>query len=122
MNVIKTKFFKQYGVLAILALSYLGLVSFGLRIPCPIHAVTGFYCPGCGSTRTVKAVLNGDLQLAFHDNALLMASPVVIAFGLLIEKYSQKRIWLYLFLAIVLVAVVIFTVVRNQPGSQFAPL
>lgn len=70
----------------------------------------------------MKAVLNGDLQLAFHDNALLMASPVVIAFGLLIEKYSQKRMWLYLFLAIVLVAVVIFTVVRNQPGSQFAPL
>jgi hypothetical protein len=92
------------------------------RLLCPIHAVTGFYCPGCGSTRAVKAVLNGDLQLAFHDNALLMASPVVIAFGLLIEKYSQKRIWLYLFLAIVLVAVVIFTVVRNQPGSQFAPL
>jgi len=122
LNVIKTKFFKQYGVLAILALSYLGLVSFGLRIPCPIHAVTGFYCPGCGSTRAVKAVLHGDLSLAFHDNALLMGSPVVIASGLLIEKYSQKRILFYLFLTLVLVLVVIFTVVRNQPGSELAPL
>ena len=122
MNVIKTKFFKQYGVLAILALSYLGLSSIGLGIACPIHALTGFYCPGCGSTRAVKAVLNGDLPLAFHDNALLMVSPVVIASALLIEKYSQKRIWLYVFLSIVLVVVVIFTVIRNQPGSQFAPL
>ena len=122
MNVIKTKFFKQYGVLAMLAFSYLVLVAAGFRIPCPIHALTGFYCPGCGSTRAVKAVLNGDLPLAFHDNALLMVSPAVIASGLLIEKYSQKRIWLYAFLSIVLVAVVIFTVIRNQPGSQFAPL
>jgi len=122
LNVIKTKFFKQYGVLAILAFSYLVLAAAGLRIACPIHALTGFYCPGCGSTRAVKAVLNGDLPLAFHDNALLMASPAVIASALLIEMYSQKRIWLYAFLAIVLVAVVIFTVIRNQPGSQFAPL
>ena len=122
MNVIKTKFFKQYGVLAILALSYLGLSSIGLGISCPIHAATGFYCAGCGGTRAVKAVLRGDLPLAFHDNALLMSSPVVIACAVLIEKYSQKRIWLYVFLAIVLVVVVIFTVIRNQPGSQFAPL
>lgn len=122
MNVIKTKFFKQYGVLAILALSYLGLSSIGVGISCPIHAATGFYCAGCGSTRAVKAVLNGDLPLAFHDNALLMVSPVVIASGLLIEKYSQKRIWLYAFLSVVLVVVVVFTVIRNQPGSELAPL
>ena len=122
MNVIKTKFFKQYGVLAILAVSYLVLASVGFRIACPIHALTGFYCPGCGGTRAVKAVLNGDLPLAVHDNALLMVSPVVIASGLFIEKYSQKRIWLYAFLSIVLVVVVVFTLLRNQPGSQFAPL
>ena len=122
MNVIKTKFFKQYGVLAMLAFSYLVLAAAGFRIACPIHALTGLYCPGCGSTRAVKAVLNGDLPLAFHDNALLMVLPVVIASGLLIEKYLQKRIWLYVFLSILLVAVVIFTVIRNQPGSQFAPL
>ena len=122
MNVIKTKFFKQYGVLAILALSYLGLSSVGLGIACPIHAATGFYCPGCGSTRAVKAVLRGDLPLAFHDNALLMTSPLIITCAVLIEKYSQKRIWLYAFLSIVLIAVVIFTVIRNQPGSELAPL
>ena len=122
MNVIKTKFFKQYGVLALLALSYLGMSSIGLGIACPIHAATGFYCPGCGSTRAVKAVLNGDLSLAFHDNALLMSSPLIITCAVLIEKYSQKRMWLYVFLAIVLVTVVIFTVIRNQPGSELAPL
>jgi hypothetical protein len=122
LNVVNTKFFKQYGVLAILGLSYLGLSSLGLGIACPIHAATGFYCPGCGGTRAVKAVLRGDLPLAFHDNALLMSSPVVIACAVLIEKYSQKRIWLYAFLSIVLVAVVIFTVIRNQPGSELAPL
>lgn len=122
MNVIKTKFLKQYGVLAIVALSYLGLSSIGLGIACPIHAATGFYCPGCGGTRAVKAVLRGDLPLAFHDNALLMTSPLVITCAVLIEKYSQKRTFFYVFLAIVLVTVVIFTVIRNQPGSELAPL
>lgn len=122
MNVIKPQWAKQYGILAIAGASYLALTYVGLRISCPIHSLTGIFCPGCGSTRAVRALLGGDLQLAFHNNALFLISPVLVLVGVLISKYSKNRIWLYLFLSLLLAVVIAFTVLRNQPGSEIAPL
>lgn len=122
MNVIKPQLGKQYGILAIAGASYLALTFVGLRISCPIHSLTGVFCPGCGSTRAATALLRGDLELAFHNNALLLLSPVLVLTGVLISRYSKNRIWFYLFIAILLVVVIAFTVLRNQPGSLLAPL
>ena len=122
MNVIKPQLVKQYGILAIAGASYLALTFVGLRISCPIHSLTGIFCPGCGSTRAARALLGGDLELAFHNNALFLISPVLVLVGVLISKYSKNRIWLYLFLSLLLAVVIAFTVLRNQPGSEIAPL
>lgn len=122
MNVIKSTNAKQASILALLGFSYLVISYLGFGISCPIHSLTGFFCPGCGSTRAVKALINGDISLAFHNNALSLLLPVFLATGLAIEKYSQSRIWLYLFIAKVFIVVVTFTVFRNQPGSFLAPL
>lgn len=121
MNVIKSNFVKQYGLLAALGFSYLAISALGFGFRCPIHSLTGFYCPGCGSTRAVRALLNGDLQLAFHDNALLLAAPVLMVIGAVLNKYWKNRMWLYVFLGLLFIAVVSFTVLRNQPDSAFAP-
>ena len=122
MNVIKPQLGKQYGILAIAGASYLALTFVGLRISCPIHSLTGVFCPGCGSTRAARALLRGDLELAFHNNALLLLSPVLVLLGVLIGRYSKNRMWLYLFLSLLLVVVITFSVLRNQPGSEIAPL
>ena len=122
MNVIKPQWAKQYGILAIAGASYLALTFVGLRISCPIHSLTGIFCPGCGSTRAARALLRGDLELAFHNNALLLISPVLVLVGVLISKYSKNRMWLYLFIGTLFVLVVTFTVLRNQAGSVLAPL
>ena len=122
MNVIKPHLVKQYGILAIAGASYLALTYVGLRISCPIHSLTGVFCPGCGSTRAVRALLGGDLELAIHNNALLLISPVLVLVGVLISKYSKNRMWLYLFIGTLFVLVVTFTVLRNQAGSVLAPL
>jgi hypothetical protein len=122
VNVIKPHLVKQYGILAIAGASYLALTYVGLRISCPIHSLTGVFCPGCGSTRAVRALLGGDLELAIHNNALLLISPVLVLVGVLISKYSKNRMWLYLFIAALFVLVVTFTVFRNQAGSVLAPL
>ena len=38
--------------------------------PCPLHATTGLWCPGCGATRASYLVLQGDIASAMHFNAL----------------------------------------------------
>ena len=35
------------------------------RVPCVFHEVTGLYCPGCGGTRAVGALLQREAVLSF---------------------------------------------------------
>jgi len=46
---------------------------------CPLHALTGLYCPGCGGTRAIQALLHGDPGRALAYNPLL---PFMLALGL----------------------------------------
>ena len=41
--------------------------------PCPILTLTGWQCPGCGSTRALYSLLHGDPVRAFSMNPLLLA-------------------------------------------------
>jgi len=46
---------------------------------CPFFALTGLYCPGCGSQRAVSALLHGDFINAVHYNIMFAASlPFVL--------------------------------------------
>jgi len=54
--------------------------------PCPLHAATGLWCPGCGATRASYLLLHGDVASAMHFNALwVVLAPFAlyqaIAFG-----------------------------------------
>ncbi|MBP3380064.1 MAG: DUF2752 domain-containing protein [Ruminococcus sp.] len=39
--------------------------------PCLFHLATGYYCPGCGNTRSAEALLHGNVLLALRNNAVL---------------------------------------------------
>jgi hypothetical protein len=46
---------------------------------CPIHALFGIDCPGCGATRALAALLRGHLREALHFNALfVLLLPVAL--------------------------------------------
>jgi hypothetical protein len=47
----------------------------GVFIPCPIHRLTGRWCPGCGMTRALHDLLHGDVRAALGANLFL---PVVL--------------------------------------------
>jgi len=44
-------------------------LRFGFGIPCPLHAVTGLYCPGCGMFRASLALMRGEIWQAVRYNA-----------------------------------------------------
>ncbi len=81
--------------------------------PCIFLSMTGYYCPSCGGTRAVKALLRGHIAESFRWHA---AVPVTAGFVLLFEglyllcRLSRGRIpalrwrngWLLLFAAVFL--------------------
>jgi len=44
--------------------------------PCPFYALTGLWCPGCGSTRCLHALAHFDVPQAFSMNPLLVLAIV----------------------------------------------
>lgn len=50
------------------------------RIPlCPLHALTGLWCPFCGSTRAGHALIHAEPAAALHHNALFVAALPLLA-------------------------------------------
>ena len=57
---------------------------------CPFRALTGFTCPGCGSTRGMHQLLHGNLLAAFEFNPLLLLALPFLLYVLL--SYSHRVI------------------------------
>jgi hypothetical protein len=97
---------------------------------CPFFALTGLYCPGCGSQRAASALLHGDIVKAFNYNLLLAVSlPFVLysAFVNLVNVFrtspvTQKIFYSPAFVKIVFVAVLLFGIMRNIPVYPFTML
>ena len=83
--------------------------------PCLIHLLTGFYCPGCGGTRAVRALLRGKIVLSCYYHPLVLYTVAVGGWFMIsqtIERISKKRIRIalhyrdmYLWLALILLIV-----------------
>jgi len=67
----------------LLALAFILLrglyLHFNIGIPCPIHAVTGLFCPGCGMFRAIGALLSGSLLQAIRYNVLSVILLPILA-------------------------------------------
>ena len=85
------------------------------RMPCVFHAVTGLYCPGCGGTRAVEALFQGEIVLSFiYHPVVLYGAGVYLWFMVshTVEFLSGHRIRIgmryrnvYLYLALLIVIV-----------------
>lgn len=98
---------------------YFDPAGYGFFPKCPSKLITGYDCPGCGSQRALHALLNGDLDAAFHYNAFLfIAVPFLIIYAF-VNFNSTKFPRLYKFLNSAtiawtsLVIIVIWWILRN---------
>lgn len=71
------------GILALSAVIFLWLTGMDLRElvpPCAFHSMIGLYCPGCGGTRAVHALLHGRLleSLRYHPVVLYFAAGYIV--------------------------------------------
>lgn len=92
----------------------------GIWPKCPIYALTGFYCPGCGGLRATEALLHGNWQLAIDQNALLPIIPVLIVLGFLAQKINRGWVTATV-IGVTVTLAAVFTWLRNMPGSWLAP-
>ncbi|RBO87323.1 uncharacterized protein DUF2752 [Nocardia puris] len=101
--------------------------SYGL---CPLYALTGVYCPGCGGMRAVHNLTDGRILDSLQSN--LIAIPLLLALALFIGDWGMRawrgdkprvpdipRPLLWILLAFLAV----YAVVRNTPwGTWLAPV
>ena len=97
--------------------------------PCPLHGITGLWCPGCGATRASYLLLRGDWASALHFNALwVVLAPLavyqVVAFaGEAWGVRWLRRIPLSQPVIVALLGALFgFFVVRNLPFDAFEVL
>ena len=87
---------------------------------CPVFFWLHLYCPGCGGTRALAALLHGRLNEAMHWNAMAVIFFPFAAVFLALTYWRAMRATTFLWptipdslLKLSLVLVAIFTVVRN---------
>src|SRR5262245_53073593 len=118
---------------AVAGLAYVGAVNptrGGVFIPCPIHRLTGRWCPGCGMTRALHDLLHGDVRAALGANLFL---PVVLTLGLALWLGSLwpaltgrrldvlSRVPTAVWSGLIVLALV-YGVLRNLPAAPFNAL
>jgi hypothetical protein len=123
-----------YGVLAAVgaAVVYVGLIDPnrpGHYPTCPFYALTGYYCPGCGSLRMIHALAHGHVAEAIGRNALAFATLPLL--GYLWVRWARaarsgRPVQVTVFRPGAVIAfsaiMVVFWVVRNLPiGHLLAP-
>ena len=63
--------------------------------PCPFYRLTGYYCPGCGGTRAVRALFRGHLAASFFYHPLVPYAAAVYLYFMgsqSIERLSHKKL------------------------------
>lgn len=113
----------------IFAVAYFNPVTVGFFPQCPLHALTGLNCPGCGLTRGFHALFGGNVLGALHFNVLLPVYLFIFGYffaallsiaargrGFSFNIFRPNLVWSFFIIALV------FGVARNFPVYPFTLL
>lgn len=112
---------KKIGIFFLILIAYYAIFSiFHIAIPCPIYKITHFYCPGCGLTRMLFALIHLDIYQAFRYNPLVFILLIIFLLIRLYELIFHKKVVVNSkFTYALLVIVIIYGIMRNVPGWEF---
>lgn len=114
------------GVAALILLAIFDPATSHIFPPCPLRALTGWYCPGCGSLRALHQLLHGNLREAWAMNPLTILLLPFLLYGLASEALVQFRgrglphvfvpaLWI----RALCLAIILFGIARNLPFHPF---
>lgn len=96
---------------------------------CPFLALTGCYCPGCGSLRALHQITRGYVAAAFGLNPLLALSLPFVAYffasqaslalrGCPLRTFFVRPLLIWMLLGVV----ILYWILRNVPVYPFSLL
>ena len=87
---------------------------------CPVHAITGLDCPGCGITRMLAALFHGNIYQAFRYNPLVFIElPILLILIILYNHKKEYRKVINIIFIILVVITIVYGVLRNIPMFYF---
>lgn len=102
-----------------------------LLVPCMVYTFTGLYCPGCGGTRAVLALLEGRFFVSFLYHPIVLYGVVIYLWFMIshtIERLSghkipigmkYREIYLWLALGIVVINIAVKDIALAAFGIDF---
>lgn len=94
---------------------------------CPFYYLTGYYCPGCGSSRAIHQLLHGNILGALDLNPLMVlllpfvtylviSSFNIVIFGI---RVFPQIVYSRGFYITLLSVIIVYSIVRNLPIYPF---
>ena len=104
----------------VVVLLALGIVALFLLDPsntryfprCPIFAITGLKCPGCGASRALHAALHCHFAEVLRFNAALPVLLLLFVYCVIFPLRAQRPVFIWLVIAFA----IIWSVARNILG------
>lgn len=119
-RVFKVIFIIVFLILLLYGYYFLNLY-YDVSIPCMFHKITGYYCPGCGITRCIFALMKGEFYQSFCYNRLIFILlpflVIYIIYNIYLYVFNKKdtiickipnSVWICL-----LIVVILFGILRN---------
>ena len=85
---------------------------------CMFYQCTGFYCPGCGNTRALSALLHGHFFESLNKNILFIPFVITAIVTVIYPRIAYNRIFVWS----LVVVVILFFILRNIPYYPFTLL
>ena len=103
-------------IIILIVTFYIIYINKFIKIPeCAVYNTLGIYCPGCGATRAVYSLYNGEILKSIYYNPIILYLVVVDFWYLITEgiakilkkdnKFFVKNIKIYLYLALIILLI-----------------